>query len=338
MTEKIKNILDYSSECSTIDFKQEQYPIGKNTKKSELLKDISAMANFPSDEDKFIIIGVREVNGRPHEFYEIADLIDQAKYQQYLDSNIEPSISFEYKSINYKGHHLAYFRIFSNDDRPYLIKKEVRNGLDNNQIEFREGDGFIRAGTSTKKLTRDDFDKIYESQYKKPDRKNDLIITPYFDFHDDEMFTELNIKYFDISIENNSNHSIELDVEMKVHKGSGYNLFSDTELKKELKKRVPKPTERFGYRLPDFDIPPIDLHVDYKDFPDHILVSRIKLRNQKTALRLAQKDIENDIFNKRIVLLESESNLIIVDVIIRSDDFTDGLLSQTFEIQNNYIA
>lgn len=336
--EKITNILDYSSECSTIDFKQEQYSIGKHPKKHEILKDISAMANLPANEDKYIIIGVIEENGRPFKFCDIENITDQAKYQQYLDSNIEPTITFEYKTVNYEGHHLAYFRIFNNTDRPYLIKKEVRNGSDNDQIEFREGDGFIRVGTSTKKLTRSDFDKIYESKYKKADRKNDIIIKPYFGVPVDEILSELSVKYFDISVENNSNKSIELDIQMKVYKGSEFDLFSDTQLIKEIKDRQPKPTEIFGLRLPDFDTPMIDLHVDYKDFPDHILVSRIKLRNEKTALRLAQNEIEKDIFNQRIILLEEGSNMIKAEIIIRSDDFTEGQLSQTIEIQSNYIA
>ena len=56
MTEKITDILDYSSECNTIDFKQEQYPIGKHPQKHEILKDISSMANLPTNEDKYIII------------------------------------------------------------------------------------------------------------------------------------------------------------------------------------------------------------------------------------------------------------------------------------------
>lgn len=53
--------------------------------------------------------------------------IDEAKYQEYVNSNIEPKINFEYLPLKYKNHQLAYFRIFGNHDRPYLMKKEIRN-------------------------------------------------------------------------------------------------------------------------------------------------------------------------------------------------------------------
>ena len=60
MSNKIEEIISYSSESHLLDFKSEQYLLGKNPKKYELLKDISSMANHPSNEDKYRIIGVSE--------------------------------------------------------------------------------------------------------------------------------------------------------------------------------------------------------------------------------------------------------------------------------------
>lgn len=60
MSDKIKELIEYHSESHLLDFKREQYLLGKNPKKYELLKDISAMANHPSNDDKYIIIGVVE--------------------------------------------------------------------------------------------------------------------------------------------------------------------------------------------------------------------------------------------------------------------------------------
>lgn len=322
MIKSLENILDYESECSTIDFKHEQYPLGNHPKKHEILKDISAMANFPSDDDKFIIIGVDESSGRPSGYNEINNLIDQASYQQYLNSNIEPNINFDYKAFKYKGYNLAYFRIFNNKDRPYLIKRDVANGT---QIELREGDGFIRVGTSTRRLTRPDFDKIYNSKFHKIDRKKDLIITPYFGTPEDEMISKL--KYFDISIENNSNSSIEIELEMKVYKGDQYDLFDEIELIRELKKARSKSDGLYGYTFPVLDTPTFDFHVHYKDSSDYILVSTTK------AIKISQRSIEKDIFNKRIILVEEEDNIIKAEITVRSDDFTEGLLSETLEIK-----
>jgi hypothetical protein len=329
---KISEILDYHSESSTIDYKRDQYPIGKNLKKHELLKDISAMANFPSDEDKYIIIGVLEKDGRPFDFFDIVDLVDQSKYQQYINSNIEPIINFEYKSFIYKGKNLAYFRIFNNKDQPYLFKKEVKNADEKDRIEYREGDGFIRVGTSTKKMSRNDFEKIYEKRFRKPDRKNDLIITPTFGTPTTGELADYNfLKYFDISLENISNKSIELDIEMKVYKSSGYKLLCDTDVINEIRKKKPKQTNIFGHVIPEIDMPVIDFHVDYQDFSDYIIVSRIKHRNQTVDIRLPQKSIEPDVFYKKILVIREKEESIRADVIIRSDDFSDGILTQTIE-------
>ena len=84
MSEVVKNIIKYNSESHSTDFKLEQYPIGKRDKKHELLKDISAMANHPSNEEKYIIIGVSEKDGMVSGFRDIKNLVDQAKYQQYI--------------------------------------------------------------------------------------------------------------------------------------------------------------------------------------------------------------------------------------------------------------
>ena len=125
MEDLLGKILMYDSESPSLDFKEIQYSLENNPKKNELLKDISAMANYPGDQDKFIIIGVIESNGVAEKFRDVGQLIDEAKYQQFVLSNIEPKINFEYKKFLYQNHQLAYFRIFNNVDRPYLFKKDV---------------------------------------------------------------------------------------------------------------------------------------------------------------------------------------------------------------------
>lgn len=126
MSDKIIEILEYGSEGYLVDFKQEEYLLGKYPKKHEFLKDISAMANHPKDEDKYIIIGAAEKNGMADSLMDIPKLTDQAQYQEYLNAYIEPAITFEYKPITFKGKELAYFRIFDNKNRPYLLRKQFK--------------------------------------------------------------------------------------------------------------------------------------------------------------------------------------------------------------------
>src|SRR5690606_1065196 len=125
MKETIINLIENESENTKLDFKKEQYPIEKgNGKKGEFLKDMCAFANLSSNEDKFIIVGIEEKNGVAVGFKPIDKLHDQASYQQFLNQYIDPEINFEYKEIIHKDNRLAFFRLFNNNKRPYLFKKE----------------------------------------------------------------------------------------------------------------------------------------------------------------------------------------------------------------------
>lgn len=181
---------------------------------------------------------------------------------------------------------------------------------------------FLRKNPSIFKLT----------PISKRDRKTDLIITPYLGDPDDELLRELECKYFDISIENKSNQSIEIDVEMKVRKSPESKIISEHDLKNSLKQQFNKSKNQFNYGLSSIEIEPMDLDVHFKDNQDYIHVSRIKLRNQRYALILAQQEIENDVFNKKIIIINKGSDTIKAELIIRSDDFSEGILLKQFEI------
>lgn len=329
MTQKVIDIIAYSSENHSIDFKKLQYPIGKHAKKHELLKDISAMANHPSNEDKYIIVGVKEKNGIANVFHNLTEIVDEAKYQEYLGSNIEPHLNFEYSLLKYQDYQLAYFRIYKNNDRPYLLKREVRNAVNGNKIEYREGDGFIRVGTSTKKITRQIFDDIYDSKQKSIDRKQDLKITPHFGVPNDELLGDLDVHYLDIDIENISTRSIDFDIEMKVYRSSNFSLLSEPDIRKAI-------NENKGsnfYSIGQVSIP--SFHVDIEEYEDFIIISRTKLRYEKTAVSIEQKKTEKNIFNQYLFVVEKTPSKIKCEITIRSDDFTEGILSKSFEITDD---
>jgi predicted HTH transcriptional regulator len=329
MTSKINEIILYNSESYNLDFKREQYPIEANhLKKHELLKDILAMVNHPSDEDKYIIIGVSE-NGSTKEFHSITNFIDEASYRQYINSNIEPEISFEYKPILYEGHQLAIFRIYGNKNRPYLFKKDIEFG------QIKAGDGFIRTGTSTKKIVRSDLETIYKTRYTELDRKSDLEITCYIKPFENSYFKNSLYKNIDISIENKSYKSIAFDVEMKIFKGEGYKLTSDYDLKKEFleieaaKEENSKMKENLSHV--QYITPSDDCVIEY--FEDYIIVKRIKVYKAKTAMDFQYLEKQNDIFFGNIKVMCQIESLVKAEVIIISDNFSTGILSQIFEIQ-----
>jgi hypothetical protein len=339
MSQKVIDILKYSSEGHSIDFKRDQYPITRHAKKHEILKDMSAMANHPSDEDKFIIIGVKEKNGVVSEFHDILELVDQAKYQQYIDAYIEPKMQFEYKPLIFNNKQLAYFRIFGNSLRPYLFKKTVQNSVEKDKLEFKEGDGYIRVGTSTKKMTRSDFEFIYKSKYTAKDRKDDLIIEGYWKIIDDDYYSEINLKYFDISIENISNKSIEFDIEMTVFHGETSKIIPEHELRKKLQEdRVPE-YNHYGLFKPNLTgIISSNLSFITEEKENGILIKPRMLNSRNFDFCLAQNSKDQDVFQQELVIVELDSKAtktdsIFAEVIIRSDDFTEGLLKKRIEVK-----
>lgn len=324
MNSVLEQIIKYDSEGANLDFKKEEYSLGRVEKKHEILKDISAFANHHSDADKYILIGVKEVNGVADSFFEIENLTDEAKYQQFLVENIEPKINFEYKSVMYEGKKIAYFRIFDNKNRPYLFKKNLQNPI-TNYIEYKIGDGFIRLGSSSRKLERADFENIYRNRFTEKDRKNDLVIESYFSTSDNEEIINFGVKYLDIRIENQSNKSIEFDVEMKVYKSENLGLISEDELIKKIREREKRPNRGFGINDEIIQPQMLNLNVHLEENDSFILISRNRFKS-KAAINLAQNSFELDIFCKYLLVLGENADEIKAELTIRSDDFTEGPL------------
>tara|TARA_R110001592_G_scaffold97539_4_gene279423 strand:+ start:398 stop:1432 length:1035 start_codon:yes stop_codon:yes gene_type:complete len=337
--DKLVELIKYSSEGHSLDFKKEQYPLGKHAKKHELIKDLIAMANHPSDEDKYIILGVKEKDGIADTFFPISELTDEAKYQQLISINVIPKLKFEYKAFEYQGNKLAYFRIFGNSNRPYLLSKNLFNTLEPSKNEFRVGDGFIRIGSSSEKMGRTEFDEIYKTKYQKQDRKSSLNIEAYFEVSSNPKIYELDLKYLDIRIENLSNKSIDLDVEMKVGKGNNFHLMSERDIWDELRRKNLKGLGAYNASFQSIsaqisDSPPISFCTNIEENDSYLIISRSKMKFEKTAIRLSQSDFEKDVFCQNLFVLCEQPTKIDIEVIIRSDDFTEGPFLKKFEVNS----
>ena len=334
MTDKLISLIKYSSECHSLDFKKEQYTIGKDYKKYELIKDLIAMANHPSNEDKYIIVGVIEKDGIANAFVPIEKLTDEAKYQQLISTNVIPQLNFEYKSFEYEGNQLAYFRIYNNIDRPYLLQKDLINTLDRSKNEFREGDGYIRIGTSTKKLARAEFDEIYRIKFQKKDRKSSIIVKPYFANSSNPKLNEWKVKYLDVRVENITNSSIDFDIEMKIKKDESFQLISEKDLLDELYHQNQKKTGPFDIGVYINDINPISFETNIQENENYLIISRSKMRYEKTAISLAQLNYEMDVFCQNLFVIYEEPVTIHIEITIRSDDFLKGPLVKRFEVNS----
>lgn len=334
MNVKISELIAYGSEGPALDFKREQYPLGSSPKKAEMLKDISAMVNHPSEEDKFIIVGVIEKEGRAHAFPGIDTLESEAKYQQYVRDNLEPMIQFEYLKVDYEGQQLAYFRIFGNIDRPYLFKSDIKNPADQKLVDFRIGDGYIRTGSSTKKLDRKDFDRLYVAKFRKKDRKNQILVIPSISEVIQGKLRGLPV--IDVKVLNQSNEAITFDIELKVTSG-------DVELSQTVIREIGrKENERLsridplGTALRSTDVYFPNLHVSIKAEGNVFLIKREKRNFAQGAVTISQHDQEDEIFMNDVILFGESGARVVGEVILRSDDFTEGPFIVPFNIEIPY--
>jgi len=156
---EIDELIQFGDENDRLDFKLIQY---KKEMFVELLKDIMAMANSHTKEDRFIIIGLKpkSIEDRGFVGVNINEMNDPATYQQLVSENIEPELSIEYFPYQFNEYYFGIFKISHCDSPPYLMKKDY--------CKLSKGDGYIRKDSFKTKLSRNDHE-IY-SQYKNDEK------------------------------------------------------------------------------------------------------------------------------------------------------------------------
>ncbi|SIS68895.1 Putative DNA-binding domain-containing protein [Chryseobacterium ureilyticum] len=171
-------LIEFENENSSLDFKAIQY---KKDLNEAFLKDIISLANSLTKNNRFIIIGVKHSANGERELLGINDdFIDDATYQQLVESNIEPSIGFKYFPFKHKEKLFGIFHITECSNPPYMMKK--------NNGKLKLGESFVRKGSSQNRLTRKDID-IYTIQ-RKVDISNDISIS----FSEKDFITDLQVK------------------------------------------------------------------------------------------------------------------------------------------------
>jgi len=318
VVEVIAEMILHDQENVRLDFKKQEYPLGKDSKKYELVKDIVAIANQPSNEDKYIIIGVKELNGIK-QIFEIDKLTDDTNYQRLVNDNVEPSINFEYQSIHFQEKRIAYFRIYNNVQRPYLLSKDL--GTNGEIPNLRMGDGFIRKGSSNHKMKRQDFESIYEDRYKFSvsnklvDRKKDLVVS--HDFKSLYYFENRRFILLDIIIENTSNESVTFDAELTIRKNHIVVTSEDQLMRESNKPRL-------------FETPriiPSSISVRLTEKSSVYIIETTHPRRVK----IHQKEVISDLFEKHTILIYKIAQNFSADLVLRSDQFLTGPLAYHIE-------
>lgn len=145
----ISDLLDrlrYKSEGPDLDFKSAQYPFANapDTSKSELLKDILAIANAPRDGVGHILVGFEERRPSPAEPVGISVSLDDASLQQFVNSKVNPKLTFRYEEHTYQGKTVGVFTI-PKQRRPFFLA-QAYGKLKSNVV-------YVRRGSSTDEAT-----------------------------------------------------------------------------------------------------------------------------------------------------------------------------------------
>lgn len=130
-----------AGESSTLDYKAERYKFSKATddEKSELLKDILAMANAQRSGDAYILMGFKENAPYPAEVVGLPakGAIDDSRVQEFINLKLESKLAFRYEEQLFDGKHIAVITI-PKQSRPFYVTKTFGK-VEANTVYLRRG-------------------------------------------------------------------------------------------------------------------------------------------------------------------------------------------------------
>ena len=151
----LENLL-HQPEGPALDFKRDQYRFnGANDgEKSELLKDIIALANSWRFLTAYILIGVEERKSGRSRVIGVQEHLDDANLHQFVNSKTQRPIEFSYRQFPVEEKEIGVVEI-PLQERPYFLTKPFGK-LDANEVKVRDGsstrtatpDEIIRMGTA----------------------------------------------------------------------------------------------------------------------------------------------------------------------------------------------
>lgn len=170
MSRQLIDQLLFRAESESLDFKSEQYVISRDclsreglspdeykkqleTKKSELLKDLLAMANSWRTGSAYILVGVLDSPPAPPEVVGIPEdkAFDDAELQQFVAAKVEGTLKFSYETLIYQEKVIGLFTI-PEQDRPVVAKADF--GVVKRDIVY------VRRGSSTATATSTEIGKM----------------------------------------------------------------------------------------------------------------------------------------------------------------------------------
>jgi len=134
------------SESSKLDFKRASYafPNGTEIERSELLKDILAIANADRDADGYIVLGVADDIRRAVEIVGVEPTISDHVAQEFVNSKTNRPVRFSIEHISHDSKTLTLISIAKEQARPIFLRKAYGR-LEKNKVVIRRGSSTTEA-------------------------------------------------------------------------------------------------------------------------------------------------------------------------------------------------
>ena len=121
-------------------------------RKSEIVKDIAAVANATTTSPGFIFYGVDP--GRPDAIVWVSGSYDDAAVQQLLANKLDPPVDFVYYEVTHGPRVVGVVHIPPSMKRPHIVARDFG--------KLRQGQILVRSGSSTKGVSwRELFEMFY---------------------------------------------------------------------------------------------------------------------------------------------------------------------------------
>lgn len=142
----------YRGESESLDFKRDQYPFSSkdDRTKSELLKDILAMANSWRTETAYILIGVDD-SVSPAQVVGVSDHFDDAVLQQFVNGKTQRPLKFSYCRKEIQGQSVGVIEI-PVQSRPIYLRNDFG--------KLKANTVYLRRGSSTAEASPDEITQM----------------------------------------------------------------------------------------------------------------------------------------------------------------------------------
>ena len=181
LTDELLEQLRYKGEGPDLDYKSERPSFIKasDDEKSELLKDILALANAHRDGVAYILFGFKENVPYPAEVVGLpADgAIDDARLQQFVNEKLETKLHFRYEERIFDGKHVAVISIPKQPRPFYLIKSYGK---------LTKETVYVRRGSATGIASLREVATMGAANATRPDPRLELILLG----HDGQLLPE----------------------------------------------------------------------------------------------------------------------------------------------------